>query len=57
MDVVLDHSNDDIMGMIVCKNNALNSPSFQTIQWLYYKLGKWFESSSFTSCNRRLTPW
>ena len=40
MDVALDHSNDDTMGMVVYKNKAFNSPSFQTIQQLYYKLGK-----------------
>ena len=42
MDVALDHSNDDIMGMVVYKNKSLNLPSSQTIQRLYYKLGKWF---------------
>ena len=44
MDVALDHSNDEFMGMVVYKNKALNSPLSQTIQQLYYKLGKWFES-------------
>ena len=47
MDVVLDHSNDWIMGKVMYKNKALKLPSSQSIRRLYYNLGKLFEGSKF----------
>ena len=45
MDMALDHSNDWIMGKVMYKNKDLKSPSSQSIQRLYYKLGKSIERS------------